>query len=157
MEPLKFPSKKDSWVTALLFGIVLLMFCRSLYMFIVSMIRPMPLPLALQLILAPFLFGILLIWIFFSMGCEIRSEHFVARCGPFRFKIPLGRIVEVAPMRSLFTTPVWDFALSFDSIHVWYRKKNGKIAWPIAVSPQDKAEFLRELARAVTDLKVEEG
>jgi hypothetical protein len=157
MEPLKFPSKKDSWITALLFGIVLLMFCLSLYMFVVSLIRPMPLPLAVQLILGPFLLGILLIWIFFSTGCEIRSEHFVAHAGPFRFKIPLARIVKVAPMRNLFTTPDWDFALSFDRIHVWYRKKSGKIAWPIAVSPENKAEFLRELARAVPNLHVDQG
>jgi Bacterial PH domain len=157
MQPMKFPSKKDPWVTGLLWTLILLMFAVSSFMVILSTNVPAPFPLILVPICVPLFFGVLLMWVFFSTGCEITAEHFAVRSGPFHFRIPLERIAKVAPRRKIFT-PAWGFALSFDRIHVWYQKKNGNVAWlPVAVSPEDKAEFLRELARAVPSLQVKEG
>jgi hypothetical protein len=39
-------------------------------------------------------------------------------------------------------------------VHVRYRKVNGRRAFPVSISPRDRAGFLRELARTVPGLKV---
>jgi Bacterial PH domain len=154
---MRFPSKKDAWVTALLWVLILLMFAECGFIIVLSTKAPIPLPFVLLLICVPLFFSILLLWVLFSTGYEITGEHLAVRLGPIHVRIPLERIARVAPTRKVLS-PSWGFALSFDRVHVWYRKKNGKVAWlPIAVSPADKAEFIRELARVVPDLKVEDG
>jgi hypothetical protein len=39
-------------------------------------------------------------------------------------------------------------------LHVKYRRPNGKRAWPVAISPEDQAGFLRGLTEAVLGVKV---
>jgi len=154
---MRFSSKKDAWASALLWIVTLLMFGQCGFIIILSTKAPIPLPWVALLIAVPLFFGVLLISIFFWTGYDITAEHFAVRLGLFHFQIPLERIARVAPTRNVFA-PSWGFALSFDRIHIWYRRKNGKVAWlPIAISPAEKAEFIRELARAVPDLQMEEG
>jgi len=156
MEPLRYRSKKDAWVTGLLWVLILLMFAECGFVILLSTRAPIPLPFLVMLLFVPLFFGVLLMSILFSTWYDITSEHLAVRMGLFHFRIPLARIAAVAATRSVFV-PSWGFALSFDRLHVWYRKKNGKVAWlPVAISPENQAEFMRELARAAPNLRLEE-
>src|SRR5947209_15963365 len=113
MQPMRFPSKKDAWVSGLLWALILLMFAECSFFVILSMSAPVPLPLIMLLTCVPLFFGVVLLWILFSTGYDITAEHFAVRMGPFHFRIPLERIARVAPTRKIFS-PSWGFALSFD-------------------------------------------
>jgi hypothetical protein len=156
MEPLRFHSKKDAWVTGLLWALILLMFAECGFIIVLSTTARIPLPFLVLLVSVPLFFGVLIMSILFSTWYDIRNDQLTVHMGLFHFRLPLERIARVAATRSVFV-PSWGFALSFDRLHVWFRKKNGKVAWlPIAISPENQAEFMRELARAVPNLRLEE-
>jgi hypothetical protein len=156
MEPLRFHSKKDAWVTGLLWVLTVLMFAECGFVILLSNRAPIPLPFLVMLLFVPLFFGLLIMSILFLTWYDITSEHLAVRMGLFHFRVPLTRIARVTPTRNVFV-PSWGFALSFDRLHVWYRKKNGKVAWlPIAISPENQAEFLRELIRAAPNVQSKE-
>jgi hypothetical protein len=82
-------------------------------------------------------------WIFFSTKYEITASDLVVRSGPFRWNVPLGGIDEVYPTKNPLSSP----ALSLDRLMIRYRKRSGRRT-AIMISPVDKTEFVRQLAKA---------
>jgi hypothetical protein len=113
-------------------------------------------PAALGLFVAIVSFGIggLLLWMWAGTSYEIGETELVNRLGPFRFRVPLNAIDEVMLTRGF--RPVFGLGMSWslDMVHVKYRKTNGRRAWPVSISQQDKTGFLHELGEAVPELKI---
>jgi hypothetical protein len=102
--------------------------------------------------------GVVILWAFFSTSCEITLSHLLVRFGPLRWRIPLEAIVDAVPKRGMSSELVWGLAWSLDRVVIKYRRKSGRMAWlGLAVSPEDKAGFLDELAQAVADAQGRNG
>jgi hypothetical protein len=86
-------------------------------------------------------------WCYFSASYEITAEELVVRCGPIRLRYPLSSIAEAIPTR-VPLGPAWSFGTSRDMVYIKFHKPG----LPLAISPANKTEFLRELAERVPGL-----
>jgi hypothetical protein len=148
-----FPSKKD-WFTypVLLASLGLIV----LGIFFLAVPPPKPeeaVALTVAGCVMPVIGGLLL-WVFFATTYVIQPPHLVVRFGPLRWRVPLEAIVEAVPRETMFPLDWgWSVAWSLDRVCVRYRKRNGKMASALSISPQDKSRFLRELRKACPGLK----
>ena len=78
------------------------------------------------------------IWIFFHTYYELRRDTLFIRCGPFWRNISLADIESAEPTRN----PLASMALSLDRIAIKLRSSRG-----VMISPSDKDRFLDELAK----------
>jgi hypothetical protein len=114
-----------------------------------------PVLLAIALV-AMIAIGAIRYWSFHSTSYEITPDELVVRFWPFRLHYRLASIAEVYP------TPArrprgrgWNFTTSLDYVYITFRLPNRNwTGWPIAISPADKSNFLRELAERVPGIKV---
>lgn len=90
----------------------------------------------------------LVLWGCYTTRYEVTSSDLIVRFGPFHTSLPLDRIVEVFPTHNPLSAP----APSLDRLRINYRKKNGKM-WLALISPQDKEDFVRDLASAAPQPK----
>jgi hypothetical protein len=117
--------------------------------------RVAPVLLAIALV-AMIAIGAIRYWSFHSTSYEITPDELVVRFWPFRLHYRLASIAEVYP------TPArrprgrgWNFTTSLDYVYITFRLPNRNwTGWPIAISPADKSNFLRELAERVPGIKV---
>lgn len=123
-----FPSKKDLWL-----GLVI--WC-SLLLPLVIEIRDHHWHELAALVPVILLFA----WIWFETGYTITETELLVKCGPFREKIPFGKIRSVRRSRSLLSSP----ALSLDRLEI--RHSQGFTGFTL-VSPVDTATFLEELKK----------
>jgi hypothetical protein len=94
----------------------------------------------------------ILLWSYFSAAYEITSEELIVRFGPIRMRYRLASIVEAIPTL-VPLGPAWSLATSWDMVYIKFRGPAGRAAGlPLAISPANKAEFLRELAERVPGL-----
>ena len=87
------------------------------------------------------------IWLYVSTSYEITVDELIVRFGPFRRRFQLASITEAIP-RNAPLGPALSLATSWDMVYIKFRKS----AWPLAVSPANKTEFLRDLAERVPGL-----
>lgn len=88
-------------------------------------------------------------WILYGTGYEVTEEQLILRSGPMRVRIPLRAIQAVAPCR-YFQIAGLAWGLGTDTLRVDYRGR-----WRCArITPADKQEFLRALARRCTHLEL---
>jgi hypothetical protein len=147
-----YPAKKDWWVACLILPAGLGLLGGTVVAVSQAAAGAVP-PQAWLLALLPAVVGLLLLWMFLGTSYEIGESDLVARLGPFRWRVPLGAIEEVVAttgFRLVFGTGL---AWSLNMLHVRYRKGSGRTA-VVSISPQDKDEFIRELAGVVPGLKV---
>jgi hypothetical protein len=86
------------------------------------------------------------VWFYLSISYEITPEDLIVRFGPIRLRYRLSSIAEAIPTR-VPLGPAWSFATSWDMVYIRFRSPDGRAAGqPLAISPANKAEFLRELA-----------
>jgi hypothetical protein len=99
--------------------------------------------------------GAILLWGYMSVSYEITPEELVVRFGPIRLPYRLSSIVEAIPTRVPPLRAAWNFATSWDLVYIRFRGPSGRAAgWPLAISPANKTEFLRELTDRVQGLSV---
>ena len=120
-----YPSKKDWWVVpVLLAGLVL------------SAV------------------GGLVLWAYCSTSYDITPPNIIVRFSPLRWTIPLEGITQVERKKGMSPDWAWGEAWSLDRVVIKYRKRNGRMALlGVAVAPEDKDGFLRELAEALPGLQ----
>jgi hypothetical protein len=152
-----YPAKCDWWVACLVVLASLVPIgigAVVAYQAVTQAIPPVP-----GLFEAVLLLGIggLLLWMLLGTSYEIGETELVSRLGPFRFRVPLHAIEEVVPTRGFRLVVGLGLAWSLDMLHVNYRTSSGRRAWPVSISPQDKAGFLQELAAVVPGLKIVGG
>jgi len=91
----------------------------------------------------------LVLWGFLSASYEVAPEKLIVRFGPVRLRYQLSSITEAIATRVPLGA-AWSFATSWDMVYIRFRKYD----LPLAISPANKAEFLRELAERVPGLRV---
>jgi hypothetical protein len=85
-------------------------------------------------------------WILYGTSYTLTDEALLIRCGPFRQRILVSTIQEVAPSRNAVASP----ACSFDRLHIKHEGSHEGVL----VSPSDKRLFLQELASLDSQLSL---
>ncbi len=88
-----------------------------------------------------------MIGLYVSTSYEITPEELIVRFGPFRRRFQLASFAEAIPTNAPLG-PAPSLATSWDAVFI----KFGKSAWPLAISPANKTEFLRDLVERVPGL-----
>jgi len=128
---LVFPSKRDWWISVLLWG--------SVFVSVVSMAAALrtqgvtrdsliPLPI---LVFA----WSLVMWVLYGTHYTLTGDLLLIRSGPMRYKVPLAEVTAVRSTRNPLSSP----ALSLDRLEITYGRRR------IMISPEDKGRFLKEL------------
>jgi hypothetical protein len=102
------------------------------------------------------LIGGFLAWVLRSTNYEITQTSLLIRSGPIRWAVPLDAIAEVIPQEGWYGRWGWGFSLSWCGLRLRYRKKSGRLTWPIHISPQDRSAFLLELAQRCPGLEAKD-
>ncbi|NBJ69936.1 MULTISPECIES: PH domain-containing protein [Clostridia] len=131
-----FPSKKDRWITILLWGIS-----------IIGLLIPIRTGNLLSVLLILPLIGLLL-WFWFRTDYRIIGEKLKIRYGPVRQTIHIKEIQVIfkAKKNPLIAAP----ALSLDRMVLHCGKFN-----VTSISPQDKHQFLQALVAINPHIKIE--
>jgi hypothetical protein len=105
---------------------------------------------------AMLLIGGLLMWVLRGTNYEITETSLLIRSGPIRWAVPLDAIAEVIPVETWYRAWGWGFSLSWRGLRLRYRKKSGRLTWPIHIAPQDCSAFLLELAQRCPGLEAKD-
>ena len=121
---LNFKSKKDVWLSVLIWGVIILMFFimiteQNIVVYIVGILN-----------------NALLLWIWFGTSYRIDDEALIVRSGPFISTIDIKTIKKLKATKTLLAGP----ALSLDRIEIQYKTYD-----TVIVSPKDKNEFVENL------------
>jgi hypothetical protein len=127
-----YPSKRDWWLTAIIWGGVASMLAPAL-----ALGQAAP-PIGGWVWLAagiPIAGAGFMLWVLYGTVYTFAGDLLVIRCGPFRFRVTLTEVRSVEPTRSPLSSP----ACSLDRLLIRHGSRQ------IMVSPADKAGFLAEL------------
>jgi hypothetical protein len=83
----------------------------------------------------------LMVWLIVGTYYTVDRDMIRIASGPFRWKVPIGKITSVTATRSLLSSP----ALSLDRICIRYGKRRR-----IMISPADKAGFLKAIGHELS-------
>jgi hypothetical protein len=150
-----YPGKRDWWLAGLLSTIAAAQLVGGGWLVGLAVVSGQ------YLVLVPgttlLLVGGLLVWVLFGTSCEITESSLVVRSGPIRWTVPLDAIEDVVPAGWLGGPVVeWNLSLGVRGLHVRYRRRNGRLTWPIRIAPRDRAAFLLELAERLPELEVKD-
>lgn len=136
-----FPSKRDWWIVALIWGGALL----ALFAGFDQLSRVGPPLLKGAIFLLCVAIAGFMVWILYRTEYVLTMRDLLVRCGPFRYTIPLSGIDSVAPSRNPLSSP----ACSLDRLLIKWRDGRKKIL----ISPEPKADFLRMLEQRCSQLQ----
>jgi hypothetical protein len=138
-----YETKRDAWITALIWGGALL----SAYAGFAQFENTTPLLLRVAtLILLVSVAGFML-WVLYRTDYTLTDKTLLIRCGPFRYRVPLVEIDSVRPSRNPLSSP----ACSLDRVSIKWNGERKRIL----ISPSEKAKFLRELGGRCPQLRPE--
>jgi hypothetical protein len=80
---------------------------------------------------------VFMLWTFYGTSYTLLADELRIRCGPLRFRVPLGEITSVSPSRNPRSGP----ACSLDRLEIRYGGRGSRIL----ISPDDKRTFLEAL------------
>jgi hypothetical protein len=147
---MRYTAKKDWWVRLLMLPPILAVLGGGLLLLTLAAAGTLWLVPGLMLTGT----GLLVLWVYAATSYEITDTHVVARLGPYRRRMPLDTIKEVVSTRRFHVIFGLGLAWSLDMLHIYSQRADGSLAWPVAISPEDKEGFLHELAGAVPGLRV---
>ncbi len=132
---LNFKSKKDVWLSVLIWGVIILMFFimiteQNIVVYIVGILN-----------------NALLLWIWFGTSYRIDDEALIVRSGPFKSTIDIKTIKKLKATKTLLAGP----ALSLDRIEIQYKTYD-----TVIVSPKDKIEFIETLLIKNNSIEVDD-
>jgi hypothetical protein len=149
-----YPAKRDWWISGLVVpSSLLLVGLATLTAYQAATQAVPPLLGVLGAVLWAGIAGLMLS-MFSGTSYEIGETHLISRLGPFRFRVPLEAIEEVVSTTGFCLVMGLGLSWSLDMLHVYYRKPNGRRAFPVSISPRDKAGFLQELAAAAPEVRI---
>ncbi len=126
----RFASKRELWVVLLVWTLVVALLIVS------ADIARSPMASWVKYTLE-FLFlalAVFAVWTLYGTHYTVMSDRLLARCGPFKYEVPLHSIVRITPSRDPSASP----ALSLDRLHIGYRgSRTG-----LLISPERQREFL---------------
>ena len=131
---MKFPSKKDWWLTVIVWGAMIFAFGSGILSISQRSLATSDMKTtAIGTIGIP----IFVIWLWLSTYYVIEEKHLVIKYGPFRKTVPLHSITSVRKTTNPLSSP----ALSLKRLEIQYGQYN-----TVQISPIDRDEFLRILA-----------
>ncbi|MEO7793345.1 MAG: PH domain-containing protein [Thermoanaerobaculia bacterium] len=135
MDPIRFRSKVDGWLAAVL------LISAVVSVLAVASVAVAESPL-FALVISPMLLVsvVLPVWLLRSTEYRIDSSELHVRSGPFSWRVPLSEIRAISPTRNPLSSP----ALSLDRLRIDYGRRNS-----IMVSPKEKEAFIAELRKRV--------
>ena len=142
---IKYRSKVDAWLAAVLVGAFLMTLLVLLFVVVLSGAFAMAWGVVVF---------VLVIWggvlsLLFPLYYEITPSTLLVRSGWIRREIPLASIQRVFPTHNPLSAP----ALSLDRLQVEYT--SGRLQQSMLISPRDTPNFLRDLADRAGDLEVQ--
>jgi len=142
-EDLLFPSKRDAWIVALLWLIILVSAGGAIAALTMSLsIVSLLIQEAMWIGIIVFCFSILR-----STNYTIKTESLLVRTGPFKWKILFEDIKEVVPSRKAWSSA----SLSMDRLYIDHKSSTGGTY----ISPEDKQVFLETLAGRASTLQLD--
>ena len=135
-----FASKRDVWLSVVIVVTDIVMLY-ALAVLLIRALRTGALSIYPAIAILLLVLG-LVTWVFADTRYLIRENTLFIRSGPFRWRVPIGKIESVSATYDPSSSP----ALSLDRLSIKYRKDGGRCE--ILVSPRDKTAFLHAL-RAV--------
>ncbi|MDV2883677.1 PH domain-containing protein [Alkalihalophilus pseudofirmus] len=136
-----FPSKKDTWLTILLWGVILLFIITPI---LSIQIDQSPLTQVFEIFITSLL-AVFIAWIWFKTGYTIEDTTLKVVCGPFKKNVLIHEINGLRKTKNPFSAP----ALSTDRLELSY----GKVK-VLTISPEDEAEFIRMLLKKNPEIKL---
>jgi|SRR5690625_2376834 len=133
---MQFPSKKDGWITGLLWGV-------SLAGVLIPALAGNPLS---SLVILPL--AIFLLWFWFKTDYSILENKIKIRYGPIRQTVPIEDIRSIRKMKSRFAAAP---ALSSDRIQIDYSKYD-----MVRISPEDEEKFIKMLLDINQDILLDQ-
>lgn len=142
-EDLIFPSKRDAWIVAVLWLIILVSAAGAIAALTMSLsIVSLLIQEVMWIGIIVFCFSILR-----STYYAIKTESLLVRTGPFKWTILFEDIEEVVPSRKAWSSA----ALSMDRLYIDHKSSSGGTY----ISPVDKQDFLKALAERASGLQVD--
>ncbi|MBP2077778.1 PH domain-containing protein [Oceanobacillus polygoni] len=129
-----FPSKKDKWLTIVIWGIALLGFLTPL-------IKAQLMAALIMLFL-----GLFLLWFWFKTGYKIEGEKIKIYYGPIRQTIKINEIEVIIKSKAPLTAP----ALSMDRIQIRCGKYD-----IFSISPVDQDQFIKAITEINPDISLD--
>ncbi len=141
--PASFPSRRDAWLVAVIWGGAALAVAGGFALFNSQA------PLAVRVVLPlAFLGGALfMLWILYGTSYVIRDQALLIRNGPFRTTVPLPEVDSVRPSRDPAASP----ANSLDRLLICWSQGRREVL----ISPHAKQDFLQALAQHAPQLSLE--
>ncbi|WP_100010844.1 PH domain-containing protein [Lentibacillus sediminis] len=129
-----FRSRKDTWLTILIWGIALFGVAVPIAGGnIFGMLFILPLSLVL-------------LWFWFQTGYKIEGDLIRIKYGPIRMKVEIQKIIQIRKHRSIFAAP----ALSIHRLEINSGRFN-----IISISPENEKEFINEILKINPELEME--
>ena len=138
-----FPSKRDTWIVALIWGSVLISLIGGIVPLVISGISGPENGFVVVLITA---MDGLMLWVLYGTGYWVTRDELLTRCGPFSFRIRMADIESIVPTMSVLSSP----ACSIDRLKIVY----GLSQQNLMVSPSDQAGFLSAIVQKCPTLVV---
>ena len=130
----RFDSKKDLWLSAVLWATVLAMVVAA-WNVLAAPLAAWEQVLAVSVSVATV---VLIVWLWSGTYYEVGDGRLSIHAGPFRQRIELDAITAVTPTRAAWSSP----ALSLDRLRIDY----GDGKW-VMVSPEQRDAFIAALGR----------
>jgi membrane protein YdbS with pleckstrin-like domain len=132
---MKFPSKKDWWLTNIIWGAMLFAMGSGIYSLIFE--ESNFIDFVIVLILAVML-PVFLLWMWLTTYYVLDESNLVIKYGPFKKIIPLNTIKSVKKTMNPLSSP----ALSLKRLEIIYGQYN-----MVLISPKDRDEFMKILSK----------
>lgn len=139
---MKFCSRKDWWLTIILWGPMIFFIGVGIFtlVYTVNSIASFVIVLTLMVILP-----ILILWMWLTTYYVLDESNLVIKYGPFKKVVPLTTIKSVKKTTNPWSSP----ALSIKRLEIIYEQYN-----MVLISPMDRDEFMKILGKRCPQIKI---
>lgn len=139
---MKFKSRKDWWLTLIVWLAMMVALGSGLYELIY---RTPSFPEFLAALFLSVFLPLFILWMWLTTYYVINENHLVIRFDPFKKMVPLESIKSVKKTMNPISSP----ALSLKRIEIVYDQYN-----TVLISPIDRDEFIKVLLKQCKDIKI---
>lgn len=133
---MRFNSKKDWWLTLIIWGAALFAMGSGIYGL---MVKPASFLIFFIVLIGAITVPLFMLWMWFTTYYFLNKEDLIIKYGPFQSTIPLHAIKYVKKTNNPFSSP----ALSLKRVEIFYGKYNS-----VLISPVDRDGFIAVLCKS---------
>ncbi|UPO90695.1 PH domain-containing protein [Niallia sp. Man26] len=139
---MKFKSKKDWWLTVIIWGACIFAIGSGIYGL---MVKPFSIYVFIIVLLGAIILPLIMLWFWLATYYVITDDSLIIKYGPFQTTIPLHRIQSLKKTRNPLSSP----ALSLQRIEIFYDKYSS-----VLISPEKREMFIKVLSSKCPHMKV---